>query len=147
MRNPVLRSLYVKLDFLIFWNFGQFLLNIFSVRLIREYIRYVSFFSWINQDWVQDPGMALGLFPSSVGWYKIQIHYLLIVSLVCNPYDQTFAPKLMRSRCPLPTVSLPRKNNLDSWWLRIEVGLFYILRILSFTVLKYFTATTHVLQL
>jgi len=57
------------------------------------YLYFLFFRKWTRIEYINQPGMALTLFPSSVGWDEIQTHDLSIMNPVCYPLDQTFACK------------------------------------------------------
>ena len=84
--------------YLLYWRIIWFKLSIKGISLSYFFwwapFGYQCFLSGVNEPGLStriDPGMALTPFPSSLGWYQIRTHDLLIVSLVCYLLDRTLA--------------------------------------------------------
>ncbi len=67
------------------------LLKMVFLCALFGYLYFLSFHIWTRMGYINQPGLALTPFPSSVGWDEIWTHNLLIMNLVCYPPDQTFA--------------------------------------------------------
>jgi len=85
----ILSNIEVNYCWLIFISLQT---NFFLVCPICLLVFFFLFNLWLNQDWVflNQPGMALTPFPSSVVWDKIWTHDPSIMNLVCYPLDQAW---------------------------------------------------------
>ena len=100
-KQKLLRNIFCNKTgvlYLLYWRIIWFKLSIKGISLSYFFwwapFGYQCFLSGVNEPGLStriDPGMALTPFPSSLGWYQIRTHDLLIVSLVCYLLDRTLA--------------------------------------------------------
>ncbi len=72
-----------------FWRMNRVICHTIFIIVIFFLFKYCI--KWTRICYLNQPGMALTPFPSSVGWDNIGTHDLLIENLVCYPLDQAFA--------------------------------------------------------